>query len=568
MAPTRARKSVAERYIDNVIRGRVVACRYVRLFCERHKQDMKTGRRRGLRFDRDAAQYAIDFFQFLHHSKGRWAGTPIRLEPWQQALLWVLFGWQRRKGGRRFRAAYVEIARKNGKSTMASGLALFMLLADGEAGAEVYSAATKRDQAKITFDEAARMVKVSPHLRKYITVHKDRLFLKDDTASKYEPVGRDSDTMDGLNVHCAIVDELHAHRTSETWDVLETGTGARTQALMFGISTAGFNQSSFCYDQRKYAVKVLDGVLENDAFFCCIFTLDEGDDEWDERNWVKANPNLGVSIDLDELREQARKAKELTSALTSFLTKRLNIWTRAAQQFIHPDKWKACGNPFDPAALAGRVCYAGLDLSNTLDITAWVLVFPPTAEDPLWRVLPRFWVPEAAMHERSRRDHVPYDAWGRQGWITAIPGEVIDYEFIYKQIDEDAQTYDLREVGFDRWGAGAVYLWFANRGMTVVQIGQGYQSMSAPMKELEKLIVSRALAHGDNPVLTWMAHNLVATKDPAGNLKPDKKVSNEKIDGMVALVMGLARATLHDPEGERSMYDDPAFAADSFPGKT
>lgn len=557
MAPTRDRKAVAERYIDNVIRGRVVACRWVRLFCERHKRDLKTARQRGLYFDREAAQYAIDFFQFLHHSKGRWAGTPIRLEPWQQALLWVLFGWQRRKGrGRRFRAAYVEIARKNGKSTMASGLALFMLLADGEAGAEVYSAATKRDQAKITFDEAARMVKASPYLRKYIAVHKDRLFLKGDTASKYEPVGRDSDTMDGLNVHCAIVDELHAHRTSETWDVLETGTGARTQALMFGISTAGFNQSSFCYDQRKYAVKVLDGVLENDAFFTVIFTLDEGDDEWDERNWVKANPNLGVSIDLDELREQARKAKELTSALTSFLTKRLNIWTRAAQQFIHPDKWKACGGAFDVAALAGRVCYAGLDLSNTLDITAWVLVFPPTADDPLWRVLPRFWVPEAAMHERSRRDHVPYDAWERQGWITAIPGEVIDYEYIYKQIDEDAQIYDLREVGFDRWGAGAIYLWFANRGMTVVQIGQGYQSMSAPMKELEKLIVSRALAHGDNPVLTWMAHNLVATKDPAGNIKPDKKASNEKIDGMVALVMGLARATLYDPEGDRSIYED------------
>ena len=557
MAQRRRTKIQAERYIDKVISGRVVACRWVRLFCERHKRDLRTGRKRGLYFDRDAAQHAIDFFGYLHHSKGRWAGTVVRLEPWQEALIWVLFGWHRRKGKvRRFHTAYIEIARKNGKSLIASAIALYMLVADGEPGSEVYSAATKRDQAKITFDEAARMVKASPFLRQHITVHKDRLFLKWDTASKYEPVGRDSDTMDGLNVHCAIVDELHAHRTSETWDVLETGTGARTQALMFGISTAGFNQSSFCYDQRKYAVKVLDGVLENDAFFTAIFTLDEGDDEWDERNWVKANPNLGVSIDLDELREQARKAKELTSALTSFLTKRLNIWTRAAQQFIHPDKWKACGGSFDVAALAGRVCYAGLDLSNTLDITAWVLVFPPTADDPLWRVLPRFWVPEAAMHERSRRDHVPYDAWERQGWIASIPGEVIDYEYIYKQIDEDAQIYDLREVGFDRWGAGAIYLWFANRDMTVVQIGQGYQSMSAPMKELEKLIVSRALRHGDNPVLTWMAHNLVATKDPAGNLKPDKKASNEKIDGMVALVMGLARATLYDPEGDRSVYED------------
>ena len=552
----RSRKSPAERYIDNVIRGKVPACRWVRLFCERHKRDLKTGRKRGLYFDRNAAQHAIDFYQFLRHSKGRWAGKTLELEPWQQALVWVLYGWQRRKTGtRRFRSGYVEIARKNGKTTIASGLALYMMLADGEAGAEVYSAATKRDQAKLAWDEAGRMVKASPYLRQHVTVHKDKIFLKWDQASKYVPLGRDSDTMDGLNVHCAIVDELHAHRTSEIWDVLETGTGARTQALMFGITTAGFNQSSFCYERRKYTTQVLDGVIEDDSHFGIIFTLDEGDDEWDETNWIKANPNLGISVDLDDLREQARKAKELPSALTSFLTKRLNIWTRAAEHFIHPDKWRACGGAFDISLLDGRTCYAGLDLSNTLDITAFVLVFPPTEDDPYFRVLPRFWVPETAMHERSRRDQVPYDAWARAGWITAIPGDVIDYEWIYRQIDEDAQRYDLQEIGFDRWGAAAIYLWMANRGLTVVQIGQGYASMSAPMKELEKLIVSRGLAHGDNPVLTWMAYNMVAMRDAAGNVKPDKKNSGEKIDGLVAMIMGLARATLHDPDSLRSIYD-------------
>ena len=415
--------------------------------------------------------------------------------------------------------------------------------------------ATKRDQAKLAWDEAGRMVKASPYLRQHITVHKDKIFLKWDNASKYVPLGRDSDTMDGLNVHCAIVDELHAHRTSEIWDVLETGTGARTQALMFGITTAGFNQSSFCYERRKYTTQVLDGVIEDDSHFGIIFTLDEGDDEWDETNWIKANPNLGISVDLDDLREQARKAKELPSALTSFLTKRLNIWTRAAEHFIHPDKLRTCGRAFDISLLDGRPCYAGLDLSNTLDITAFVLVFPPTEDDPLFRVLPRLWVPETAMHERSRRDQVPYDAWARAGWITAIPGDVIDYEWIYRQIDEDAQRYDLQEIGFDRWGAAAIYLWMANRGLTVVQIGQGYASMSAPMKELEKLIVSRGLAHGDNPVLTWMAYNMVAMRDAAGNVKPDKKNSGEKIDGLVAMIMGLARATLHDPDSLRSIYD-------------
>ena len=552
----RGRRHPAEKYLDNVIRGKVVACRWVRLFCERHRRDLKTGRKRGLYFDRHAAQHAIEFFGFLHHSKGRWAGQVIRLEPWEQAIIWVLFGWYRRKTRtRRFRSAYVEIARKNGKSTVASGLALYMLVGDGERGAEVYSAATKRDQAKITFDEAARMVRASPHLRQHITVHKDRLFLKYDTASKYEPVGRDSDTMDGLNVHCAIVDELHAHRTSETWDVLETGTGARLQPLMFGVTTAGFNQTSFCFDQRRYATKVLDDIVDDDSFFTVIYTLDEGDDEWDESNWIKANPNLGVSIELDDLREQAKKARELSSALSSFLTKRLNLWTRAAHQWIHPDKWKGCGGAFDPAMLAGRACYAGLDMSNTIDITAWVLVFPPDEDDDRWYVLPRFWVPEAAMYERSRRDKVPYDAWCREGLIEAIPGEVIDDGYIYRKIDADAQTFDVKEVGFDRWGAAAVYLWFANRGMTVVQIGQGYQSMSAPMKELERLIVGRKLAHGDHKVLTWMAYNLVSATDPAGNLKPDKKTSSEKIDGMVALIMGLDRATRHNPEAGRSVYE-------------
>lgn len=557
MGQQRRNKHPAERYIDNVIRGKVVACRWVRLFCERHKRDLRTGRRRGLYFDREAAQHALDFFAYLHHSKGRWAGTIVQLEPWQQALIWVLFGWHRRKGNvRRFRTAYIEIARKNGKSLLASAIALYMLIGDREAGAEVYSAATKKDQAKITFDEAKRMVRASPFLRQHITPHKDRLFIKWDEASKYEPVGRDSDTMDGLNVHCAIVDELHAHRTSETWDVLETGTGARLQPLMFGISTAGFNQSSFCYEQRKYACQVLDGVVENDAFFACVFTLDEGDDYWDERNWIKSNPNLGVSVELDELRQTALKARSMASALTSFLTKRLNIWTRAAQQWIHPDKWRACGGTFDPATLAGRACYAGLDLSDTTDITAFVLVFPPTDADPVWRVLPRFWIPDAAMHERSQRDQVPYAAWVRAGYIEAIPGEVIDYEFVCAQIDRDAQTYDLREVGFDRWGAAAIYVWFANRGMTVVQIGQGYVSLSAPAKEMEKLILSGKLAHGDNPVLTWMMYNTVITRDPAGNIKPNKKASSEKIDGVVALVMALARGTLHNPEGERSIYEE------------
>jgi phage terminase large subunit-like protein len=555
-------KHPVERYIRRLAQGKIVACRWVRLACERHLRDLRTGRRRGLVFDREAASHAIEFFSFLSHSKGEWAGQPVRLELWEQAIVWILFGWMRRKTGtRRFNQAYIEIARKNGKSLLASGIALYMLIGDGEPGAEVYSAATKRDQAKIVWDEAARMVRKSPQLREFITVHKDRMFLPFDTASKYEPVGRDADTMDGLNVHCAIADELHAHRTSEVWDVLETGMGARRQPLLLAITTAGFNQASFCYSMRKYATAVLDQVIQNDAFFTMIFTLDEDDDPWDERNWIKANPNLGVSVYLPELRNLAAKAKELPSSLNSFLVKRLNIWTTSAEHWIHPDRWRACAGSVDEAALVGRVCYGGLDLSSTQDLTALVWVFPPTWDDPLYRVLCRFWAPESAIQERSRSQRVPYDVWMRNGLITPIPGEVIDYAYIYEQIEQDVARFQVREIGYDRYQAAEIYVRLANAGLTMVQIAQTTGGMNGGMRVLEHLIAGRLLAHGDHAVLTWNIHNVVVYQDSNGNIKPDKRKSTEKIDGAVALVMALGRATLHDAAASSSMYDDPGIVA-------
>lgn len=550
----------AERYIERVLSGEQAACRYVRLACERHRRDLENGAQRGLYFDPDAGQHVIDFFHFLRHSKGEWAGQIVTLESWQQALLWMLFGWYRADGRRRFRTSYWELARKNGKSTVAAGVGLYLMIADGEPGAEVYSAATKREQARITHQEATRMVKKSPSLKKRVTCFRDNLHVRD-TATKFEPLGRDSDSMDGLNVHGAIVDELHAHKSDEVWGVLETATGARRNPLMFAITTAGFNQASFCYQLRDHVIKVLEGIIQDDATFGVIYTLDEEDIRsgvgWqDETLWVKANPNLGVSVSLDDLRDKVVKAKSIGSALTHFLTKHLNIWTNAAELWIAPDKWKLCGGEIDEEELAGLTCYGGLDLSNTLDITAWLLVFPPQGECDKYRVLCRFWVPEERIRERARKDRVPYDVWERAGYIEATPGETIDYEFVYARIDEDAQKYNIVDAGFDRWGAQQIYQWAEKRGLTMVQIGQGYQSMSASMKELERMIVSLLLAHGDNPVLTWMAHNLVASQDPAGNYKPDKRKSREKIDGMVALIMALDRATRHDPEAGRSVYED------------
>ena len=555
MSSSAANHPVAEQYIDNVIAGTVVACRYVRLMCERHRRDLANGHERGIYFDVDAAAHVIDFFRFLRHSKGEWARKVIELEPWQQALLWILFGWYRADGTRRFRTSYVEVARKNGKSTLAAGVGLYLMIGDGEPGAEVYSAATKRDQARITHQEATRMVKASPALRKRVTCFRDNLHVRD-TATKFEPLGRDADSMDGLNVYGAIVDELHAHKSDEVWGVLATATGSRRQSLMFGITTAGFNRNSFCFEQRDYALKVLEQVFDDDSFFGVVFTMDEGDDWSDERNWIKANPNLGVSVKLDDLQDKARRAREIGSALTHFLTKHLDIWTNAAEIWLNPDKWKACGGPVDELKLAGRPCYGGLDLSNTLDITAWILVFPPYGDDEFYSVLARFWVPEDTIRERSRNDNVHYNVWERAGLIEATPGEVIDYEFVYSQIDKDAQMYDLREIGFDRWGAAQVYLRAEKAGLAMVEVGQGFAGISPPMKELEKLIVGKRLRHGDNPVLSWMAHNLVAMRDPAGNIKPDKRKAREKIDGMVALIMALDRATRADPDAGRSVYED------------
>lgn len=544
----------ADQYIDDVTSGRIVTGRWVRLAVERHLRDLETGHERGLWFDEKAAGKAIRFFGFLKHSKGEWAGQTISLEPWQQFILWVIFGWKRADGLRRFRTAYQEIARKNGKSTLASGIGLYLFDADGEPGAEVYTAATKRDQARITHSEATRMVKGSQLLRKRISIFKDNLNVEA-TASKFEPLGRDADSMDGLNIHGCIIDELHAHKTRDLWDVLETATGSRRQPLMYAITTAGFNRQSICYEQHDYTRKILERVIDDDTFFGIIFSLDDGDDWEDERNWPKANPNLGVSVKLDDLRRKAEKARQMPAALNAFLRLHMNQWTQSETKWIDPDRWASCGEAVDADGLRGRICYGGLDLSSTIDISALVLVFPPQAAGDRFQVMARFWVPEESVHERSRRDRVPYEAWLREGYIQATPGNVIDYDFIVAEVQDLAGRYDLREIAFDRWGATQLSHTLIDEGFTVVPFGQGFASMSSPMRELERLITGGELAHGNNPVLRWMADNLVARQDPAGNIKPDKERSIEKIDGMVALIMGLDRA-IRNEGPENSVYEE------------
>ena len=548
----------AEQYVDDVLAGRQVACKWVRLACERHRRDLDNpfGKERGLWFDATTAKTAIAFFRLLKHSKGEWAGRPLILEPWQQFVVWSLFGWKRDDGTRRFRTSYLEVARKNGKTTMAAGIGLYLMLADGEPGAEVYSVATKRDQARISHSEATRMAKSSPQLRKMVTIFKDNIHILD-TASKFEPLGADSDTMDGLNVHGAVVDEVHAHKTRDTWDVIETATGSRRQPLMFAITTAGYDRETLCFKQHEYTEKVLDGVLQDDTWFGMIYGLDEGDALEDEATWIKANPNLGVSKKWDDMRRKAARAREMPSALNAFLRLELDVWTQAETKWIPRQHWNQCVQAVDAEGLRGRSCYAGLDLSSNTDVSALVLVFPPQSDEDAYQVVSRFWIPEEAMVERSRRDRVPYPAWVRQGFIKATPGNVIDYDFILAEIDELAQAYDILELAFDRWGATKIQTDLMEKGGEdwLVQFGQGYVSMSPPMKELERLILEHKLAHGNNPVLTWMADNLVVRQDPAGNLKPDKEKSTERIDGMVALVMALDRALRHEAP-KKSVYEE------------
>lgn len=552
----------AGRYIGAVLGGDQVACRWVQLACERHQRDLESGRARGLYFDETAAKVAIAFFAMLKHSKGEWAGQPVKLEPWQQFHLWVLFGWKRADRTRRFRTSYLEVARKNGKSTLAAGVGLYLLVADSEPGAEIYTAATKRDQARIIHGEAVRMVQQSLALQREVRIVKDNIH-STRTFSKYEPLGRDADSLDGLNVHGALIDELHAHPNGDMWDILETATSARRQPLMYAITTSGSDRQSICYQLHQYTRKVLEGTVEDDSHYGVIYSLDneaaadgisEGPVEsWEnEAAWIKANPNLGVSKKLDNLRDKAHKAKGMPARLSAFLQKELNVWVQGESRWVLPEKWRACDHGAVPSSvLLGRPCWGALDLASTLDICAWLIVFEPV--EGIRPLLCRFFLPEENLMARVRNDRVPYDAWQRAGYLTLTPGNVVDYDFILEQVREDLGLHKVREIAFDPWNATHVSNKLIEDGVVMVEFRQGYVSMNPAVKALEVAIQQRTFNHAGNPVLAWMADNVIMTSDPAGNRKPDKSKSREKIDGIVALLMAYYRATLG--VGKSSVYE-------------
>jgi phage terminase large subunit-like protein len=529
-------------YAKGVLAGDIPACRFVRLACERHLRDLEMAAQRGLWFDAEAAERTVQFFGFLKHSKGEWAGQPFVLSPWQAFVVGCIFGWKRADGLRRFRLAYVEVPRKNGKTTLAAGVGLYLFVADDEPGAEVYTAATKRDQARIAHSEATRMVKASPALSRRIRIFKDNLSITD-MAAKYEPLGADADTMDGLNVHAAIIDELHAHKTRDVVDVLETGTGARRQPLMFEITTAGFDQESICREHHDYSAQILEATIEDDSWFAYISAMDERDDWADPETWRKANPNYGVTVKVDDLERKCLKAQRLPAAQNAFLRLHLNVWTEQADRFIDLGLWDENAGQVDEEELAALECYGGLDLSAVQDLTAWLMLFPYEDDPEEADILCRFWCPEARLSDPHNRYRAQYQAWARQGWLQTTPGEAVDYGFIKEQVLADAAKFRLIDLNIDRLFQGyQVGTDLQEEGVKVVGMGQGFLSMAGPMREFERRLVAKKLHHGGNPILRWMAGNLSVKQDAADNLKPDKSTSQGKIDGIVALVMALDRA--------------------------
>jgi len=531
-------------YCRGVLDGTVPASQMIRAAVQRHLDDLQDGRARGLHFDRQAAEYAAQFFGLLKHSKGEWAGKAFELAPWQQFIVWSLFGWKRADGLRRFRTAFVMVPRKNGKSTISAGLGLYLLTVDGEPGAEIYSAATKRDQAKITWDEAVRMSRASPALASMVEHWRSSDTLSvSATASKFQPLGADADTMDGLNIHGAIIDELHAHRTSAVVDVLDTATGARRQPLTFEITTAGFDRESICYQHYQYSRDVLRGTVRDDAWFAYIAEIDDGDDWQDERTWAKANPNLGVSVKLDDLQRKAEKARHMPAAQNGFRRLHLNEWTQQSDRWIDLDLWDANFTRGVKAEdLAGRAGYGGLDLSAVSDLSAWVVAFPRDDGSGVLDLWCRFWCPEARVLDRDNRYAEQYQAWARAGFLETTPGDAIDYQYIKAKILEDASRFRIVDLNVDRLFQGyGLSIELADEGLNVIGMGQGFLSMAAPMKTFERLLLSKQLNHGNHPVLRWMAGNVAVRQDPAGNLKPDKAQSQGRIDGIVATAMALDR---------------------------
>lgn len=553
------------RYAERVVAGEIVAGEFVRLACQRFLDDLKYGEKRGIYFSEPRAQHILNFYKFVPHVKGVLAGQPIELMDWHVFILINIFGFviplvneetgevvMRSDGSgrpvmvRRFRTAYNEVARKNAKSTLSSGIGLYMTGADSEGGAEVYSAATTRDQARIVFEDAKNMVrKARSTLGRLFDFNKLAIY-QEQSASKFEPLSSDANNLDGLNIHCAIIDELHAHKTRDVWDVLETATGARLQSLLFGITTAGFNKEGICYEQRDYAIKVLrgynsdvEGAVKDDSYFAIIYTLDEGDDPFDETVWQKANPGLGICKRWDDLRRLAKKAKEQVSARVNFFTKHMNVWVTAESAWMDMIKWEKCEYIAPQHELKTYPMWVGVDLAHKIDICAAAKLWQ--TDNGHVHADFKFWLPEGRLERCSRQQAELYRKWAEMDKLILTDGDVIDHAQIKSDLLEWIGGENLRELGFDPWSAMQFSLALAEEGIPLVEVPQTVRNLSEAMKETESLVYAGRFHHSNHPVMNWMMSNVTVKPDKNDNIFPNKSTPEAKIDGPVALFTAMSR---------------------------
>ena len=543
----------SRRYAESVVAGDILACRWVQRACQRQLDDLARykGKASPYRFNPKLTDkqgrtfYPADnlcaFIERLPHVKGPLAGEPIRLEPWQVFILSTVFGWVKADGKRRFRRSYIEVPRGNAKSTLSSAVALYMLTADGEGGAEVYSLATTRDQARIVFGDAQTMARKSPGFRSRFDVnvgaHNIHVLA---SGSKFEALSAEGSTLDGLNIHFGCIDELHAHKTRTVYDVVETGTGKRDNSLLWVITTAGSNRSGICYEVRTFLTKLLDGVFDDPSQFGIIYGLDDGDDWTSEEALVKANPNWGISVRSEVLAPLQAKAMQLPSAINNFKTKHLNEWVNADTAWMDMRAWDACADAsLDLEAFAGQPCWIGLDLASKTDIAALMMVFShPTVPDA-YAVFGKYYLPEDTVNGAGNSQ---YSGWMRAGRLTVTPGNVIDFGWIEADLTDLVSRFAVQAVAFDPFQATQLSTRMLAEGLPMIEVRPTVLNFSEPMKGLEALVLQRKLIHDGDPVLGWMASNVVAHLDAKDNIYPRKERPENKIDGIVALIMALSRA--------------------------
>lgn len=512
-------------------------------------------------FSESAAMRAVMFIESLKHATGEYAGQPFKLMDWQrERIIEPLFGTLNPDGTRQYRTCYVEVPRKNGKTELGAGVATYLLVGDEEPGAQVYSAAGDRQQAALLYNAAVPMIHQSPSLSKRCKdVASQKRIVYQATNSYYQVLSAEAYSKHGINAHGILFDELHTQPNRDLWDVLTTSVGSRRQPLVFVMTTAGYDRNSIGWEIHDYACKVRDGIIIDPTFLPVIYAAPEDADWTDEQVWHDCNPALECFRSIDEMRQLCLRAQETPGLEMTFRRLYLNQWVNSVERWLPMDKWDECSAT--PGDLAGRSCYAGLDLSSTTDLTSLAKVFPQ--DDGSYDVLWHYWIPEDTAVEKERKDRVPYRLWAKQGFVTMTPGNIIDYGYVLRQIQEDMATYNLRELAFDRWGSQKLTTDLEEIGFSadpkaqgpkLVAFGQGFASMSPPTKELMTLVLSVKIRHGANPVSRWCADNLVVTQDPAGNLKPDKAKATQKIDGMVAFIMALDRATRHINDGT-SIYE-------------